>query len=322
LTLRRQLTVLQRQIDRPRVTPADRAFLAALLHRLPRAKLRRLHLIVSPDTVLRWHRDLMRRSHAKASRRKKRPGRPPTRRSIQALVLRLAPENSGWGYRRIHGEPAALGIKVAPSTVGDPPGARDRARTGLVGASAGERAHRPGRVAVPVLLLSIGGASGRGADRTPPSPSASTAPGSVVTPPRDGQHLFAVVKSRRREPEGWWYDLQIHLPSQGSERGRLMVLPAAVDFRAPAALCMSVDGQPYDQVPTERPGVTPAWKVEEKVYFGTERGQTRIVHRGDCHASRDHARPATTDRARADLERDDTAPCPLCRPDRPLRTGA
>jgi putative transposase len=116
LTLRHQLAVLQRQIDRPRITAVDRAFLAALLHRLPRPTLRRLHLIVSPDTVLRWHRDLMRRRHADASRRK-RPGRPPTLRSIQALVLRLARENGGWGYRRIHGELAALGIKVAPSTV-------------------------------------------------------------------------------------------------------------------------------------------------------------------------------------------------------------
>jgi putative transposase len=116
LTLRHQLDVLQRQIDRPRITPADRAFLAALLHRLPRPKLRQLHLVVSPETVLRWHRDLMRRRHADASRRK-RPGRPPTRRSVQALVLRLARENSSWGYRRIHGELAVLGIKVAPSTV-------------------------------------------------------------------------------------------------------------------------------------------------------------------------------------------------------------
>ncbi len=115
LTLRHQLAVLQRQIDRPRVTAADRAFLAALLHRLPRPRLRQLHLIVSPDTILRWHRDLIRR-HADASRRK-RPGRLPTCRAIQALVLRLAHENAGWGYRRIHGELIVLGIKVAPSTV-------------------------------------------------------------------------------------------------------------------------------------------------------------------------------------------------------------
>jgi transposase InsO family protein len=116
LMLRHQLGVLQRQIDKPRLAPLDRAFLAALLHRLPRLHLRQLHLIVSPDTVLRWHRDLLRRRHAKASR-PKRPGRPSTRRSIQALVLRLARENPNWGYRRIHDELAVLGIKVAPSTV-------------------------------------------------------------------------------------------------------------------------------------------------------------------------------------------------------------
>ncbi|MFF2479194.1 hypothetical protein [Streptomyces sp. NPDC058066] len=96
LTLRHQLAVLQRQIDRPRITAADRAFLATLLHRMPRPRLRQLRLIVSPDTILRWHRDLMRRRHADTSRRK-RAGRPPTRRAIQALVLGLAHENA-WVY--------------------------------------------------------------------------------------------------------------------------------------------------------------------------------------------------------------------------------
>lgn len=75
-----------------------------------------MHLIVSPDTVLRWYRDLLRRHHAKQSR-PKQPGRPPTVRSIQHLVLRLARENPSWGYRRVHGELAGLGIKVAASTV-------------------------------------------------------------------------------------------------------------------------------------------------------------------------------------------------------------
>jgi putative transposase len=92
LTLRHQLAVLQRQADKPRLTPPDRALLAALLHRLPRARLRQLHLIVTPDTILRWHRDLLRRHHANQSRTK-RPGRPPSHRCIQALILRLAREN-------------------------------------------------------------------------------------------------------------------------------------------------------------------------------------------------------------------------------------
>src|SRR3954452_19617352 len=116
LALRHQLAVLQRQVDRPRLASPDRAFLAALLRRLSRRRLRQLHLIVSPDTVLRWHRDLLRRHHARASR-SKRPGRPPTVRSIKSLILRLAEENTSWGYRRVHGELAALGIKVAASTV-------------------------------------------------------------------------------------------------------------------------------------------------------------------------------------------------------------
>jgi putative transposase len=115
LALRHQLTVLQRQIDKPRLTTTDRAFPAALLRWLPRIRLRQPHLIVSPDTIMRWHRDLLRR-RANASR-SKRPGRPSTRRAIQTLVLRLARENSGWGYRRIYGELAALGITIAPSTV-------------------------------------------------------------------------------------------------------------------------------------------------------------------------------------------------------------
>ena len=113
LVLRHQLAVLQRQVDGPRLTGKGRGFLAALLHGLPRAQ---LQLIVAPDTVLRWHRDLIRRRHASISR-PKRPGRPATRRAIVALVLRLAKENGGWGYRRIYGELASLGIKVAPSTV-------------------------------------------------------------------------------------------------------------------------------------------------------------------------------------------------------------
>ncbi|WP_434098619.1 hypothetical protein [Streptomyces mirabilis] len=86
LALRHQLVVLQRQIDRPRLTWPDRALLAALLHRRPRVQLRRLQLIVSPDTVLRWHRDLLRRRHGNASR-PKRPGRPRTIRSVRLLVL-------------------------------------------------------------------------------------------------------------------------------------------------------------------------------------------------------------------------------------------
>ncbi|MEU1628491.1 integrase [Streptomyces sp. NPDC020096] len=116
LALRHQLLVLQRQVGKPRFTDTDRAVLAGLLHHLPMDKLRHLLLVVRPDTILRWHRDLLKRRHA-ATCVPKRRGRPPTVRSIRALVLRLASENASWGYRRIHGELAALGIKVAASTV-------------------------------------------------------------------------------------------------------------------------------------------------------------------------------------------------------------
>jgi putative transposase len=76
----------------------------------------RFRLLVRPDTVLGWHRDVLARRHAARSRRR-RPGRPRTVRSIRQLVLRLARENPCWGYRRIHGELLVLGIKIAASTV-------------------------------------------------------------------------------------------------------------------------------------------------------------------------------------------------------------
>ncbi|SDP95553.1 hypothetical protein [Lentzea jiangxiensis] len=75
LAPRHQITILERQLgkDRPRFSPADRAFLAALLHRLPAATLHRLRLLVRPETVLRWHRDLIARRHAARSRPKHVP---------------------------------------------------------------------------------------------------------------------------------------------------------------------------------------------------------------------------------------------------------
>jgi transposase len=118
LALRHQLGVLQRQLgdQRVRFQPVDRALLAALLHPLPRPLLRRLRLLVHPDTILRWHRELLARRHATMSRPRRR-GRPRTLHSIRALVLRLARENNSWGYRRVHGKLLTLGIKVPASTV-------------------------------------------------------------------------------------------------------------------------------------------------------------------------------------------------------------
>jgi putative transposase len=118
LALRHQIAVLERQLGktRPRFCPGDRAFLAAMLHRLPRDVLARFRLLVRPETVLRWHRDLLARRHAARSR-PNRPGQPRTVPSIRLLVLRLARDNPCWGYRRIHGELLVLGIRTAASTV-------------------------------------------------------------------------------------------------------------------------------------------------------------------------------------------------------------
>jgi len=117
LLLRHQLTVLQRQVEaRPKMSWADRALIALLLDVIPKRHRGGLRLIVTPQTVLRWHRDIVARRWAAKSRHK-RPGRPRAHRSIGASVLRLAKENPGWGYRRIHGELAGLGIVMAPSTV-------------------------------------------------------------------------------------------------------------------------------------------------------------------------------------------------------------
>ena len=97
LVLRHQLRVLERQLGtaRPRFSRCDRAFLAALLHWLPRGVLSRVPLLVRPETVLRWHRDLLARRHAARSR-PGRPGRPRTIRSVRLLVLRLARENPSY----------------------------------------------------------------------------------------------------------------------------------------------------------------------------------------------------------------------------------
>jgi len=117
LILRHQLAVLQRrQPRRPNLNWADRALLAALLGVIPKARRHGLRLLVTADTILRRHRHIVRRRQAARSMRG-RPGRPATRRNIRALVLRLARENPGWGYRRIHGELAGLGIRVSASTV-------------------------------------------------------------------------------------------------------------------------------------------------------------------------------------------------------------
>src|SRR5215470_5751858 len=118
LMLRHQLEVAGREWPRAhtRLTWPDRAWLALLAGTLPFERLAAIRLIVTPGTILRWHRDIMRRRWDCRSRQG-RSGRPPTHRKVRSEVLRLARENESWGYRRIHGELAGLGITVAPSTV-------------------------------------------------------------------------------------------------------------------------------------------------------------------------------------------------------------
>jgi putative transposase len=112
LVLRHQLAVLGRQERRSPLRPADRAFLAALSRLLPWR--RRQGLVVTPQTLLRWHRELVRR---KWTQPRRAAGRPPTDGRVRALVLRFAGENPRWGYPRIAGELLKLGLRVSPSTV-------------------------------------------------------------------------------------------------------------------------------------------------------------------------------------------------------------
>jgi putative transposase len=110
--LRHQLRVLRRQIKRPEFQPADRALLAALSSALPRR--RWPVFLVTPDTLLRWHRRLVTRKWTQPDHR---CGRPPLADHVVTLILRLAGENPRWGYQRIQGELKKLGIRVSATTI-------------------------------------------------------------------------------------------------------------------------------------------------------------------------------------------------------------
>jgi hypothetical protein len=113
--LRQQLIVLERQVKRPQLTWRDGSLIVLLTSKLRTWKA--ALMIIQPDTVLHWHRDLFRLVWKRKSKSKRKRGRPPLTEDIVALIRQMARENRGWGAKRIQGELAKLGIQVSKSTI-------------------------------------------------------------------------------------------------------------------------------------------------------------------------------------------------------------
>lgn len=111
VVVRHELAVLRRQVGRPTFWSADRWFLAAAARMLPRV--RWSSFVVTPATLLRWHRRLVAKRWTYGRQR----GRPPIDGRVRALIVRLARENPRWGYQRIVGELRGLGVVVSATTV-------------------------------------------------------------------------------------------------------------------------------------------------------------------------------------------------------------
>ena len=113
IVLRHQVKILRRQVRRLDLRPRDRLFLAALSRILPRQ--RWVSFLVTPQTLLRWHRQLVKRKWT--YKKARRQGRPAIPEETVGLIVRLARENPRWGYVRIQGELQKLGVKIGASTV-------------------------------------------------------------------------------------------------------------------------------------------------------------------------------------------------------------
>ncbi len=118
--LQEEIGVLREQQSgrRIRFTDAQRARLARKAKRIRFGRLREVANLVTPQTLLKWHRTLVARKYDGSARRRK-VGRPPTRDEIRGLVIRMAEENPKWGYTRIRGALANLGREIGCGTIAD-----------------------------------------------------------------------------------------------------------------------------------------------------------------------------------------------------------